>query len=163
MRRLHALRARRPRSPRPPRRGTPSSPSTSTSPAEPQLESPRPYLLLRTRDGQDVTAYRPDDHVWHKGLSLALPVVGPHNFWGGPTYVRVRATCSSPNNGAQVHTSFAASDTPVAEAAGGIARLDERLDWVTSRATTSSARPARSRLAALGRRVGAHVAQCASQ
>lgn len=100
-------------------------------PGEPQLESPRPYLLLRTRGGQDVTAYRPDDHVWHKGLSLALPVVGRHNFWGGPTYVRGEGYVQLPNNGAQVHTSFAASDTPVAEAAGSVARFDERLDWVS--------------------------------
>ena len=100
-------------------------------PTEPPLESPRPYLLLRTRDGRDLTAYRPDDHVWHKGLSLALPVVGPHNFWGGPTYVQGEGYVQLANNGAQVHTSFAASDTPLAEAAGGIARLDERLDWVT--------------------------------
>ena len=40
------------------------------------------------------------------------------------------------NNGAQVHTSFAASDTPLAEAAGGVARLDERLDWVTEQGDT---------------------------
>lgn len=105
-------------------------------PVEPQLESPRPHLLLRTRGGRDVTAYRPEDHVWHKGLSLALPVVGTHNFWGGPTYVGDEGYVQLPNNGAQVHTSFAASDTPVAEAAGGVARLDERLDWVTEQGDT---------------------------
>lgn len=108
------------------------------APTEPQLESPRPYALLRTRGGADagagvgagVTAYRPDDHVWHKGLSLALPVVGTHNFWGGPTYVHGDGYVQLPNNGAQVHRSFAASDTPVADAAAGLARIDERLDWV---------------------------------
>ena len=105
-------------------------------PTEPQLESPRPYLLLKTRDGHDVTAYRPDDHVWHKGLSLALPVVGSHNFWGGPTFVRGDGYVQLANNGAQVHSSFAASDTPIAEAAGGIARLDERLEWVTEQGDT---------------------------
>jgi hypothetical protein len=106
-------------------------------PVEPQVESPRPYLLLRTRGGgRDVTAYRPEDHVWHKGLSLALPVVGAHNFWGGPTYLHDEGYVQLANNGAQVHTSFAASDTPIAEAAGGVARLDERLDWVTAQGDT---------------------------
>ena len=142
----------------------PSSPNTSTS--RPSRSSNRrgPTLLLRTRDGRDVTAYRPDDHVWHKGLSLALPVVGAHNFWGGPTYVRGEGYVQLANNGAQVHTSFAASDTPIAEAAGGIARLDERLDWVTEQgetllreARTITARPID------GRRLGAHVAQRAAQ
>lgn len=100
------------------------------APTEPQLESPRPYALLHTRGGAEVTAYRPDDHVWHKGLSLALPVVGTHNFWGGPTYVHGEGYVQQPNNGAQVHRGFAASDTPIGDAAGGIARIDETLDWI---------------------------------
>ncbi len=99
-------------------------------PTEPQLESPRPYALLRTRAGVEVTAYRPDDHVWHKGLSLALPVIGAHNFWGGPTYVHGDGYVQLPNNGAQVHRSFAPSETPVADAAAGLARVEEELDWI---------------------------------
>jgi hypothetical protein len=90
-------------------------------PTEPQLESPRPYALLRTRTGEPVTAYRPGDHVWHKGLSLALPVVGPHNFWGGPTYVRGEGYVQLPNNGAQVHRSFDA---------GPAGTVVEHLDWI---------------------------------
>lgn len=93
-------------------------------PSEPQLESPRPYLLLRTRDGADVTAYRPADHVWHKGLSLALPAVGPHNFWGGPSYIHGRSYVQLPNNGAQVHRSFELVHDD------GPAGFVERLDWV---------------------------------
>ncbi|MHA6523043.1 DUF6807 domain-containing protein [Tessaracoccus sp. G1721] len=93
-------------------------------PTEAQLESPRPYAILRTRAGADVTAYRPDDHVWHKGLSLALPVVGPHNFWGGPTYVHGSGYVQLPNNGAQVHRSFEVG------ARDDWAELLERLDWV---------------------------------
>ncbi|MFH8251982.1 PmoA family protein [Microbacterium sp. B2969] len=100
-------------------------------PDEPQVESPRPYALLRTLNGRDVTAYRPDDHVWHKGLSLALPNVGPHNFWGGPTYVAGEGYVQLPNNGRQAHRSFVASDTPIADAAAGLARIDEDLDWIT--------------------------------
>jgi Methane oxygenase PmoA len=100
-------------------------------PGDAQLESPRPYALLFTRAGREVTAYRPDDHVWHKGLSLALPHVGPHNFWGGPTYVTGEGYVQQPNNGAQVHRRFEASDTPVADAVAQLARIDEALDWVT--------------------------------
>ena len=68
-----------------------SSCATSTSRTDAQLESPRPYFHpMRTLGGDEVTLYRPHDHVWHKGLSLSLPNVGPENFWGGPTYLRER-------------------------------------------------------------------------
>ncbi|KQZ85315.1 hypothetical protein ASD56_02910 [Microbacterium sp. Root166] len=105
-------------------------------PDDAPVESPRPYATLRTRAGRDVTAYRPDDHVWHKGLSLALPYVGDANFWGGPTYVHDEGYVQLPNNGAQVHRGFAASDTPLADAVAGLARVDEQLDWVTADGTT---------------------------
>lgn len=88
------------------------------APTDAAVESPRPYALLRTRSGIDVTAYRPDDHVWHKGLSLALPSVGPHNFWGGPTYVKGEGYVQLPNNGTQRHRSF-----------HGASDIDERLEW----------------------------------
>lgn len=100
-------------------------------PGDAQVESPRPYARLFTRAGREVTAYRPDDHVWHKGLSLALPYVGSHNFWGGPTYVAGEGYVQQQNNGAQIHRGFAASETPVADAVAHLARVDERLDWVT--------------------------------
>lgn len=99
-------------------------------PTDPQCESPRPFALLRTRAGAEVTAHRPEDHVWHKGLSLALPHVGGHNFWGGPTYVHGTGYVQLPNNGAQRHRAFTPSDTPVADAVAGVARMDEQLDWV---------------------------------
>ncbi|HMR48906.1 MAG TPA: PmoA family protein [Arachnia sp.] len=100
-------------------------------PSEPQLESPRPYALLRSLAGVDVTAFRPDDHVWHKGLSLALPMVGAHNFWGGPTYLRDRGYVQLPNNGAQVHRAFEAC----AVDADGTAQVVELLDWVAEDGT----------------------------
>lgn len=90
------------------------------APTDPPLESPRPYALLRTRSGTDATAYRPADHVWHKGLSLALPNVGDHNFWGGPTYVQGEGYVQLPNNGAQVHRSFRIEGL----------RVVEELDWI---------------------------------
>jgi hypothetical protein len=90
-------------------------------PTDAAIESRRPYALLRTPAGRDVTAYRPADHVWHKGLSLALPHVGEHNFWGGPTYTAGEGYVQLPNNGAQEHRSF--------ELRGATAL--ERLDWTS--------------------------------
>jgi hypothetical protein len=99
------------------------------APDEPTLESPRPYALLRSTGGTDVTAYRPDDHVWHKGLSLALPVVGGENFWGGPTYVHGEGYVQLDNNGAQVHRGFAALAWD-GGGAGTDARIREAVDWI---------------------------------
>lgn len=89
---------------------------------EPVLESPRPYAMLATRTGRGVCGYRPADHVWHRGLSLALPNVGEHNFWGGPTYLRDQGYVQLPNNGSQLHRGF------LDEREGG---FGERLDWLS--------------------------------
>jgi hypothetical protein len=95
-------------------------------PDDAQLESPRPYFHpVRTLGGDVVSLYRPHDHVWHKGIALSLPNVGLENFWGGPTfragrYIQVR------NDGSMVHESF---DLTAGE--GDMARVDERLSWVT--------------------------------
>ena len=74
-------------------------------PDEVQYESPRPYIHpTRTLSGRLVTVFRPWDHVWHKGITLALPVVGRDNFWGGPTYTReAGGYVALPNNGSQDH------------------------------------------------------------
>lgn len=97
-----------------------------------QLESPRPYFHpLRTRGGDLVSLYRPHDHVWHKGIALSLPNVGPANLWGGATYVRDRGYVQLPNNGAMVHTGFdqiTQSDQLV--------RVEQRLDWITQEGET---------------------------
>lgn len=91
-------------------------------PADPQLESPRPYFHpLRTLGGELLTDVRPDDHVWHKGLSWTLPVVGDENFWGGPSYLAGSGYRQLPNNGTQRHRAFT-------ELVG--TGFVERLDWV---------------------------------
>ena len=78
-------------------------------PDDVQLESPRPYFHpLRTRAGELVSLFRPHDHVWHKGLAWSLPHVGPHNFWGGPTYVRDRGYVQLDNDGSMDHVRFTA-------------------------------------------------------
>jgi hypothetical protein len=96
-------------------------------PDVPQLESPKPYLHpVHTLAGDLVTAYRPHDHVWHKGIQLALPHVGPENFWGGVTWIRGRGYVQLPNNGSMRHADFEALDTD-----GSTARIVERLQWIT--------------------------------
>lgn len=98
---------------------------------DPTVESPRPYAILRTLDGKLVTGYRPDDHPWHKGFSLALPHVGPHNFWGGPTYLHDAGYVQMANNGSQVHRAFDRQpEFP------GVAGFAELLDWTTQDGVT---------------------------
>ncbi|MCU1439145.1 MAG: hypothetical protein JWP85_142 [Rhodoglobus sp.] len=75
------------------------------------LESPRPYIHpLRTLGGRVVTAFRPHDHVWHKGISWSLPHVSGENFWGGPTYVHGQGYVQLANNGRVEHEGFFSLD-----------------------------------------------------
>ncbi|BCW43908.1 PmoA family protein [Arthrobacter sp. StoSoilB5] len=76
-------------------------------PTDEQYESPRPFFHpLTTLGGDEVTISRPWDHVWHKGLSWALPNMGEHNFWGGATYTRETGYANLDNNGAMNHEAF---------------------------------------------------------
>jgi hypothetical protein len=96
-------------------------------PADPQLESPRPYFHpVATLGGDVVSLYRPHDHVWHKGIAWSLPNVGPENFWGGPTYRRGEGYVQVPNDGAMNHVNFG-----IAAVKDDVMRIDERLSWVT--------------------------------
>lgn len=91
-------------------------------------ESPKPYFHpLRTLAGHVVTAYRPHDHVWHKGLMLTSAQLSGQNFWGGPTYVRDRGYVQLDNNGRVAHERWAAVDCD-----GATAALDERLTWFSA-------------------------------
>ncbi len=96
-------------------------------PTDPPRESPRPYLHpLRTLGGRVVTSYRPEDHVWHKGLALSLPHVGSQNLWGGVTWVRGQGYRQLENNGSMRHVAFdeAAADERHAD-------VTQRLEWLT--------------------------------
>ncbi|MEV4532895.1 PmoA family protein [Asanoa sp. NPDC049518] len=97
-------------------------------PWDDQLESPKPYLHpMWTLEGRPISLYRPHDHVWHKGLSLALANVGADNFWGGPTYLRPYGGYAQlPNNGTQRHDRF--TRLSAHDAAVGVT---EELTWVT--------------------------------
>lgn len=97
------------------------------SPTDVQLESPRPYFHpLRTVGGDHVSLFRPHDHVWHKGIAWSLPNVGPHNFWGGPTYVRGQDYVQLDNDGSMVHEGFTAE-----RADDDGVSVTESLVWVT--------------------------------
>jgi hypothetical protein len=98
-------------------------------PAEPELESPRPYFHpVRTLGGDVVSLYRPHDHVWHKGIAWSLCEVGGLNFWGGPSFRRDRGYVQLDNNGRMQHdrfTELSVRDQNVI--------IDERLSWITPR------------------------------
>lgn len=96
-------------------------------PTDHQYESPRPFFHpLTTLGGDEVTISRPWDHVWHKGLSWALPNVGSHNFWGGATYTRATEYANLDNNGAMAHASF----TGISQSGTGIT-ASESLTWTS--------------------------------
>ncbi|MHA7984974.1 DUF6807 domain-containing protein [Rathayibacter sp. CAU 1779] len=100
------------------------------SPSEAQFESPRPYVHpVRTPSGRLATVFRPWDHVWHKGITMALPNVGRDNFWGGATYTRAVGGYSDlKNNGSQDHDRV----TAIAVGSGqdaGLAAFSHELTW----------------------------------
>lgn len=96
------------------------------APDDVQLESPRPYFHpLRTRAGDLVSLFRPHDHVWHKGITWSLPNVGPHNFWGGPTYVHGEGYVQLDNDGSMDHERF--TDLSVDD--DGSVRIAHELVW----------------------------------
>ncbi|WP_308249868.1 PmoA family protein [Sphaerisporangium fuscum] len=77
-------------------------------PEMPAFEAPKPYAHpLRTLRGDVVTAYRPHDHRWHKGLQMTASHLSGQNFWGGGSYVRERAGyVDLPNVGTMRHEEF---------------------------------------------------------
>ncbi len=92
-------------------------------PNTPQLESPRPYFHpVHTLGGELVTLFRPEDHVWHRGIAWSLPNVGTANFWGGVTYLRDQGYVQLPNNGAMRHEGFLRLSP---------ATVAHRLHWIT--------------------------------
>jgi hypothetical protein len=94
----------------------------------PAFESPKPFLHpMRTLSGALVSAYRPHDHRWHKGLQMTWSHVSGQNFWGGRTYVRGQGYTPKDNLGAMRHDAFDLIDLD-----GGELTLSERLTWVAS-------------------------------
>ncbi|MDQ7905399.1 PmoA family protein [Phytohabitans sp. ZYX-F-186] len=70
----------------------------------PLAMSPRPYLHpVRTLAGTTVTDAGPDSHRHQFGISIAVPDVGGHNFWGGRTFVAGHGPAWLDNHGVQRH------------------------------------------------------------
>lgn len=73
--------------------------------------SPRPYLHpVTTLHGTPVTEERPTDHLHHLGVSVAVPDVEGHNFWGGRTFVRDQGPTDLDNHGEQRHDGWKLHD-----------------------------------------------------
>ncbi|MGW4214762.1 DUF6807 domain-containing protein [Lentzea sp. NPDC004789] len=95
-------------------------------PSTPAFEGPKPYLHpVRTLAGDVVTAFRPHDHRWHKGVQMTATDVSGENFWGGNTYVRDQGYLALPNVGSMRHEDFTITET------GGELRIEELLSWFT--------------------------------
>ncbi|MET9633333.1 PmoA family protein [Lentzea sp. NPDC006480] len=95
-------------------------------PSTPAFEGPKPYLHpVRTLAGDVVTAFRPHDHRWHKGVQMTATDVSGENFWGGVTYVRDQGYVVLPNVGTMRHEDFAVNETD------GEVRVGELLSWFT--------------------------------
>jgi hypothetical protein len=73
----------------------------------PVYESPKPYFHpVRTLASDVVTAYRPHDHRWHKGIQMTVSHLSGENFWGGGSYVHPGRYVDLPNNGSMRHAGF---------------------------------------------------------
>lgn len=101
-------------------------------PAMPAMESPKPYFHpLRTLAGNEVTIYRPHDHVWHKGLQMTCAHLSGQNFWGGPTYVNGQGYVQLDNNGRIRHERWGEL-----RCEDDRADLHEELKWISSTGET---------------------------
>ncbi|MFD4669064.1 PmoA family protein [Lentzea sp. NPDC058450] len=101
-------------------------------PSTPAFEGPKPYLHpVRTLAGDVVTAFRPHDHRWHKGVQMTATDVSGENFWGGVTYVRDQGYVALPNVGTMRHEEFAVDGARVGEVLSWFTEAGER--WITER------------------------------
>ncbi|RKS05061.1 methane monooxygenase PmoA-like [Nocardiopsis sp. Huas11] len=97
-------------------------------PDAPAVEAPKPFLHpLRTLSGAPLTAERPWDHRWHKGLQMTWSHVSGQNFWGGPTYVHGQDYVWLDNVGSIRHERFETVEEHEDEVV-----LTEDLTWLTS-------------------------------
>ncbi|MGI5507329.1 PmoA family protein [Lentzea sp. CA-135723] len=101
-------------------------------PSTPAFEGPKPYLHpVRTLAGDVVTAFRPHDHRWHKGVQMTATDVSGENFWGGVTYVRDQGYVALPNVGTMRHEEFAVDGARVGEVLSWFTEAGEH--WITER------------------------------
>lgn len=111
-------------------------------PDTPEVESRKPFLHpMRTLRGDLVSAYRPWDHPWHKGLQMTWSEVSGQNFWGGKTYVDGEYVWLD-NVGRMHHQRY-----DRVEVVDGTAHVDQRLSWITAAEETWVAETRSLRLA----------------
>lgn len=90
-------------------------------------EVPKPYFHpLNTLAGRAVTAVRPHDHPWHRGLAMTMAVLSDQNFWGGNSYVHGKGYVPLDNQGLIRHEKFARQDCD-----GQALGFEESLTWIT--------------------------------
>ncbi|WES63015.1 PmoA family protein [Microbacter sp. GSS18] len=90
-------------------------------------EGPKPYMHpVRALDGAVLSAFRPWDHRWHKGLQMTWTAVSGQNFWGGPTYQRDTGYVQLDNVGRMRHDRF----TTMTDAGDDVS-FTEELTWIT--------------------------------
>ncbi|MEU7977156.1 PmoA family protein [Micromonospora sp. NPDC049081] len=92
-------------------------------------ECPAPFFHpVRTTAGNLVSAHRPHDHRWHKGVAMTISHLSGENFWGGYSYVRDEGYQRLDNVGSLRHQAFSRFDV-------GVDRLDltEQVHWYNAR------------------------------
>jgi hypothetical protein len=95
-------------------------------PRTPANEAPRPYAHpVYSIAGDVLTNFRPNDHPWHHGLSLAIASVDGINFWGGPSHRAADGYQWRDDHGEQVHRTWHALAPE---------RLEETVDWCEPKA-----------------------------
>ena len=96
-------------------------------PDMPQNESPKPYFHpVYTLAGNEVTCYRPHDHIWHKGIQMTMANLSGQNFWGGNSYVHGQGYVQLPNNGGMFHDGWEEMTCDDQSAS-----FVEKLTWIT--------------------------------
>lgn len=86
--------------------------------------APRPYAHpVRTLAGTVVTEAMPGTHRHHLGLSIAVPDVGGHNFWGGRTFLPGHGPAWLDNHGRQRHLDWHRRDPGT---------VSHRIAWTTA-------------------------------
>jgi hypothetical protein len=92
----------------------------------PAIESPRPYFHpLKTLAGNEVSLFRPHDHLWHTGLSMTIANLSGENFWGGVTYTQDAGYVQLDNNGRIQHVNWQEL------VCGDRLHCVEYLEWIT--------------------------------
>jgi hypothetical protein len=90
-------------------------------------ESRKPFMHpINTLAGNEITCYRPHDHVWHKGLQMTMAHLSGQNFWGGFSYVRDKGYQKLDNIGWMEHLTW---DELTCD--GDNVVLRHQLKWIT--------------------------------